>query len=299
MAGTVIGVTPSLAVVLSEGEGTGNANLAVVEATRHVGSLNGGTGTHIGDGWILTANHVGAGDISLEGTYYTYIPGSEIRLETSPGEYADLLMFRVYPKPNLPALAIRSAPPAVGDPVLMVGDGRNRGDAITHDPFGPGIDPPELSGWDWMPTSSLRWGLNTAEVVHPIPIQGTTVFKTDFDEVDAILFESQAATGDSGGGVFTYDPLRNVELAGIMIGITIEFGQDPTSTLYTNETVIASLDVYRDQISQNIINAPEPSGGLIVGVGMLSLLARTRMSRRLRAGNEKPRFGRLAARSES
>ena len=74
-------------------------------------------------------------------------------------------------------------------------------------------------------------------------------------------------------------PLRNVELAGIMIGITIEFGQDPTSTLYTNETVVASLDVYADQIEQNIIDAPEPVGGLIVGVGMLSLLVRTRMTR--------------------
>jgi hypothetical protein len=279
-AGTMIGVPPSLAVVLSEGEGTGNANLAVVEATRHVGSLKSGTGTHIGGDWILTANHIGPGDINLEGTYYSYFEGSAIRLETSPGEPADLLMFRVYPPPNLPALAIRSEPPAVGDPLLMVGSGRDRGDAITYDPFGPGIDPPELHGWDWMPTSSLRWGLNTAEAIHPISIQGTTVFKTDFDEVDAILFESQGAAGDSGGGVFTYDPLRNVELAGIMIGTTIAFGQDPTSTLYTNETVVASLDVYADQIAQNIIDAPEPVGGLVVGVGMLSVLARMRRHRR-------------------
>jgi hypothetical protein len=278
-----LGVTmlalPSDAVILSLTEGTGNANLSVVTATRHVGALNGASGTHIGNGWILTANHVGPGDIEFDGTIHRYIPGSELRLETSPGVQADLLMFRTYPAPELPTIPIRTIPPAVDDPVLMVGNGKDRGAAMTFDPFGPEIDPPEQDGWQWASTQSLRWGLNTVEYINALPILGTTVFMTDFDDVDPIVYESQAANGDSGGGVFTYDPLKNVELAGIMISISLEFGQDSTSTIFTNETIIASLDVYADQIEQNIINAPEPTGGLVAGLGALALFARTRRSK--------------------
>jgi len=271
-------VAPAFAVILSVGEGNGNANLSVVTATRHVGALNGASGTHIGNGWILTANHVGPGEITLNGTVHPYIPGTDMRLETSPGVQADLLMFRVYPAPTLPALAIRTEPPVVGDPVLLVGNGNDRGAAMTFDPYGPDIDPPEQDGWDWAPTHSLRWGLNTVEYINALPIRGTTVFATDFDDVDPIIYESQAANGDSGGGVFTYDPLKSVELAGIIISISLEYGQDPTSTIFTNETIIASLDVYADQIAQNIINAPEPTGGLVMGLGALVLMARTRRS---------------------
>ena len=268
---------PAYAVILSLGEGIGNANLSVVTATRHVGALNGASGTHIGNGWILTANHIGPGDITLDGTAYHFLPGSDLRLETSPGVYADLLMFRVYPAPELPSIPIRTEPPTIGDPVLMVGNGRDRGAAITFDPYGPDIDPPAQNGWDWAPTKSVRWGLNTVEYINALPILGTTVFMTDFDEVDPILYESQAANGDSGGGVFTYDPLKSVELAGIIISVSLEFGQDPTSTIFTNETIIASLDVYADQIEQNIINAPEPAGGLVMGLGALALMARVRL----------------------
>jgi hypothetical protein len=277
--GATMLASPSFSVILSDGEGIGNANLSVVTATRHVGALNGASGTHIGNGWILTANHVGPGDITLDGTAYQLLPGTELRLETSPGVYADLLMFRVYPAPELPSLAIRTEPPTVGDPVLMVGNGRDRGAPITFDPYGPGIDPPEQNGWDWAATKSLRWGLNTVEYINALPILGTTVFMTDFDDVDPILYESQAANGDSGGAVFTYDPLKSVELAGIMISVSLEYGQDSTSTIFTNETIIASLDVYADQIEQNIINTPEPTGGLMMGLGALVLMARSRRSR--------------------
>ena len=267
---------PAGAVILSVGDGTGNADLLTTDATRHVGTLNSASGTYLGEGWVLTANHVGPGDISLGTATYTFVPGTAIRLETSAGQYADLLMFQVFPSPPLEKIPIRTIPPLVGDPVLMVGNGKDRGAPITFDPFGPEIDPPEQTGWQWAATRSLRWGLNNVESINPLPILGTTVFLTRFDDIGPIVFEAQAANGDSGGGVYTYDPLTGVELAGIMISVSLHFGQDSTSSLFLNETIIASLDVYADQIEQNIINAPEPSGGIFAGLVMLALIAQTK-----------------------
>ena len=38
----------------------------------YVGKLNGSTGVYLGYGWVLTANHVGAGTFALDGTNYSY-----------------------------------------------------------------------------------------------------------------------------------------------------------------------------------------------------------------------------------
>ena len=272
---------PARAILLGDGDGTGNSDLAVASVTEHVGTLNGATGTYLGDGWVLTANHVGPGAFELTslGQTFAYFPGSAIRLDTSPGQPADLLMFRLYPSPDLPSLEISDTAPEVGAAVLMVGNGRDRGDPITFDPFGPEVGLPEQNGWDWAATTSLRWGLNTIEYISQVPILDTTVFMTKFDETVGLPFEGQATLGDSGGAVFVYDPTGGARLAGIMISVSLEFGQDSTSTIFTNETIIASLDGYAEQIDQNIINAPEPSGGLVFGVLALVLGARFRSRR--------------------
>jgi hypothetical protein len=276
-----VAATPARSVLLGDGDGAGNLDLAVVSVTKHVGAINGATGTYLGDGWVLTANHVGPGDIELPGLgqTLTYFSGSAIRLDTSPGQPADLLMFRIYPIPDLPRLEISDTAPEVGTAVLMVGNGRDRGAPITFDPFGPDVGLPEQNGWDWAATSSLRWGLNTIEYISQVPILNTNVFMTKFDETAGLPYEGQAALGDSGGAVFVYDPAAGARLAGVMLSVSLEFGQDSTSTIFTNETIIASLDGYAEQIEQNITNAPEPTGGLIFGVLALALGSRFRSRR--------------------
>ena len=86
----IASASPSNAVILSVGDGNGNSNADVVTATRNIGPLNGASGTYIGDSWVLTANHVGPGDIVIEDVAYSHLPGTAIRLETTPGQYADL-----------------------------------------------------------------------------------------------------------------------------------------------------------------------------------------------------------------
>jgi len=53
---------------------------------------NGLTGVYLGGKFVLTANHVGAGDIDLGGTIYTCVPGTAVQLDNGDGTYADLLM---------------------------------------------------------------------------------------------------------------------------------------------------------------------------------------------------------------
>ena len=63
----------------------------------------------------------------------------------------DLLLFRVDPPPDLPRLPIRSTPPGVATPLLMVGLGRGRGERIHFE---------DLPGWDWEGPRAKRWGTN-------------------------------------------------------------------------------------------------------------------------------------------
>lgn len=240
---------------------------------RYVGALNGASGTYLQDGWVLTANHVGAGDFVLDGVPYSYVPGSEIRLETSPGQLADLLMFQIYPVPPNPPLRIRQPPPEVGGFLIMIGNGFDQGTPIEFDPWGPTIDPPSLNGWMWGTQKAVRWGVNRVHDYPKLSIRGTQTFRTQFDDR---LLEGHATMGDSGGAILMYDGSSpGPELAGIMLSISLEWQQPYGSALLTNQTIIASIDVYRDQIKQNIA-VPEPSGALPAGLAMLAVLSHVR-----------------------
>jgi hypothetical protein len=276
----LISESPADAVLLGGQDGTTNTQSSSASATYSVGCLESASGTYLGGGWILTANHVGPGDFIFNDVTYQYIPGTSRRLETSPGELADLVMFQVYPAPPLASHPIRTTSPEIGDVVLMIGNGRDRGEETSFDPFGPEIEPDLQYGWTWASTQQVRWGFNEVEGFGYQSILGTTVFMTQFDDIDPILYESQAASGDSGGGVYTYDPQTGIELAGIMLSVSLEFGQSTSSSIFTNQTIIASLDVYADQINENMA-VPEPSGGLLPGVGMLALWASNRRRARL------------------
>src|SRR5207244_7807768 len=92
-----------------------------------VGTRGGLSAIYVGNGVVLTANHVGAGDVAFAGTLYRYVPGSAVRLTNLDGTYADLLMFEIYPKPDLPALPIDPVRPASQSLLLVAGNGLDRG----------------------------------------------------------------------------------------------------------------------------------------------------------------------------
>lgn len=113
-----------------------------------IGIRGGLSAIYLGNGVVLTANHVGAGDVSFDGAVYPYVPGSAIRLANADGSYADLLMFEVYPRPDLPDLDIPVLSPPYGSPLLVAGNGLDRGNPLVWDPNGS-YSPGPTGGYAW------------------------------------------------------------------------------------------------------------------------------------------------------
>ena len=170
----------------------------------NIGRRSGYPAIYLGNGWVITARHVGVGDVVLGGVTHHALPESAIRLGKGDGPpTADLVVFRIEPSPDLPALPIRPTPPEVGDRALLIGAGCNRGERTSWN---------GKTGWTWGPISTLRWGTNRVALVGIDVRAGDNVtpgFAVRFDP-NGTRFEAQAAVGDSGGAVFipAQRPLR-------------------------------------------------------------------------------------------
>ncbi len=272
--------SPARAVIIDSGDGSGNTTAPVPDPGWHnVGARGAQTGIYLGGRFALTANHVGPGNLTLDGTSYAYVPGTAVELDNGDGTLADLVMFEIYPAPPLPALAIASATPPAGTPWIMVGRGVDRGPATSFDPNGP--DPPDpVFGYEWGPTPTMRWGTNS--VIGPLRvdlIDGTQTqsIMTGFDQGGS-AYEAQGATGDSGGAAFAWNGSQ-WQLAGVLFAIGGRYTNQPQNTsLYGNLTLSADLSVYRSQIL-DVMALPEPQGGLWAGAAIVAMLARRRRAR--------------------
>jgi len=233
---------PAGAVLIASGNGTGNVSAPPDDpGFANAGVLSNNSSVYLGDGWVLTANHVSVNPVTLGGVAHAPVPGTTIRLEHTPGVYTDLKLFRLVTDPGLPALSIATATPAVNEPVVMIGHGRNRGAATTWN----GHD-----GWTWGSGRTMRWGTN--RVTLPglnLVISGSTVrsFSLEFDDDGGISDEGVAATGDSGGPVFVDDG-PGFDLAGLMFAVYSYIGQPSYTSLFGNGSYVADLSYYRSQI---------------------------------------------------
>ena len=235
---------PAAAVIIASGDGAGNTSAPLDDpGWESVGKRHIWTGVYLGDSWVLTADHVGEGDIIFAGLPRRAVPGSGVQLLTDGIDPADLLLYRVESDPAVPALAIASDPPS-GE-LVLIGQGRNRGAPIYDwDPA------PDLDGWYWGVGRAMRWGTNQVKTTSRMMSDGlriTVYFSTDLGEGLPTEHEAQAAGGDSGGAVFAMGS-EGWELAGIMVTAATYLGQPDGTALYGNETWSAQLADYRDQI---------------------------------------------------
>jgi len=251
-------------VLISTGDGTGNTTAPAADpGFDNVGVVGGAlTGVYVGNGWVLTANHVGENPIVLLGVTYDPVPGSGFRFQNPDLSFADLKAYKLLgPDPLLPALAITDAAPAQNTLITIIGNGHDRG-AVTS---WQGND-----GWLWASTRTLRWGTNKiSDIFDPndpshVFVVNTYWFSTRFDDLNPGQAngqdEADLVTGDSGGAAFTGSD-TTAELIGILYARGSALEQPSNTSLFGNVGYIVDLFAYRSDILA-VIEQPECDDGI-------------------------------------
>jgi len=211
---------------------------------------------YLGNGWVLTAHHAGAGIVEFGGVRYDPVAGSIVRFEFEEGIESDLIAFRIEPDPewpDLPILPIRKKPLRLWEDVILIGTGNSRAERVAFEVPGFGW----LDGFRWGERRK-QWGTNTVHVesVRVRDRQGANhAILTHFNHPSdglATEHEAQAAQSDSGGALFArvdpLDPSRGWALAGILYA-TESMGERPEKvSLFGDLTLSLDLTAYRDQI---------------------------------------------------
>ncbi len=290
----------SHAVVINTATGTGNTSAPPDDpGWANVGVLGVGTGVYLGNGWVLTAAHVGGGSIVLNGGTYAMLVGSGTTLTNNgaPGKSAntDLFMFQLTSTPpGLPDVSISATSLASNAATTMIGSGRDRG-AFTQWSVNTAVTP-----WAWTEVSSggnfagyttvssrtMRWGTNNVSASGVWIDDGfgdIYSLATVFTDSGSPSSEAQAAYGDSGGAIFHKNGSA-WELSGMILTVAGYSGQpDPgANAVYGNATYGADLSFYRSQI---MVIVPEPSVGIYGVAGtLIALFALRRTGRRAISG---------------
>jgi hypothetical protein len=264
-------------------DGAGNASAPASDpGWSYVGALNGASCVYLGNGWVLTAGHVGEGTVNLNGTAYQ--PDLSIQPVSFPTSSdsttsADLEMFRLKATPaGLGTLSMIDPNQALSTATQVTAISYGMA-AATANPtwwnssWQEQMGTPAYSGYDWGSGGIKRWGTNylsgsgLVDDGHGV----TSSLKTQFNSIgDANEF--QAASGDSGGAVFTQIN-GTWELAGVILAIDMYDGQPAGTAVYGNDTYCADLRDYASQIQAEMDAVPEPGTSVLFGIGAISLLA--------------------------
>lgn len=237
-----------------------------------VGMVNGSSAVYLGNGFVLTARHVNAGDLTLGlGTYNLDASFSPQYLQTQsgPDQYADLVLFKVLNAPEMALLPIYTGAAETGTIATYIGFGLDRGVEV------PG------QGWLWGTTQTKRWGQNVIDGSFTLD-EGEAYYEalvSDFDKVGlgspGLGTEAHAATGDSGGALFIKDA-GVWKLAGIMTGVTQDgrsfYDADPSPGPPDPDVLVSvRLSAYNDWIVTAI---PEPSANALMIFGVAAVAFR-------------------------
>jgi hypothetical protein len=298
-----LGMQPAAeAVLILSADGAGNTTAPPDDpGWATVGVRGGGNGVYLGDRWVLTVAHVGAGDIVLAGTTYAAELGSAVQLTNAgaPGRTAstDLMLYRLATEPvGLAPVTIAATSPGVGTAVTMIGSGRARG-AFTEWTVDDSVTPwvwtevssgGDAAGYQTTSTRQMRWGTNTiaandlwfraSDLNPPLDVKSVaTLFEAEFG-----TSEAQAVNNDSGGAVFAKNG-GAWELAGMIFDVSGYSGQpSPAFTaVIGNTTYSVDLSYYRPQIMAIV---PEPAGWVLATVAAVALACAATRGRRADTG---------------
>ena len=273
----------------------------------NVGTFNGASGIYIGNGWVLTADHVGAGNPNFDGTTYSYdgTSGQQLTTPDSTG-VSDLYLFHLTTSPPLPSMNLSSTSGATlaasATSVVMYGDGQgltsttvNYYNTATNPYTVSSIATPEL-GYSTGSGMALRAGANFIDnsgVVND-GVGPTTSIITYFNPLyhngGGTIAGAQAAVGDSGSAVFAQTASGSYQLVGMTFAagsdLSASANQPASNTIVYNSnsftgdgtttsdsiTAAADISAYLPQI-EAVTGVPEPSTAWLLGVPAAAVLA--------------------------
>jgi hypothetical protein len=236
------------------------------------GGTIGGSGIYVGNGWMLTANHVTPYDsVTFDGvTNYSWDGAAPIQLGTS-----DMKLFHLASMPTVPAVPVYGGTGEQPVPSTMVGWGVGRDSTAVNT---------DSVGWGNDSTSAKRWGLNTPRAIQNIGYDSysyeafLTVLGSSTSGTPPGLGASEAAATlyDSGGGLF-----QQIGGTWYLIGLATAveannvsvFGNDQTADPNGHINYFVRVRNYESTIASII---PEPSTALLTGFGLLLLCRRRR-----------------------
>ena len=249
----------------------------------NVGQVNGSTGVYLSNGWVLTANHVGAGSFVSNGQSYGYNGVDSYQINGT-----DLRLFKLSTFPVLPSLNLATSSPSVGSAVVMIGAGRTAQDSLTN-----WYVDADTSTWTWSEdqfvgadyifsgfvtdsSKSVRWGTNTINGF--TTLYNSPAFYTYFSNTNPTSYEAQAVRHDSGGAIFTQNG-TNWELAGTIVAVQPFNGQPGgvNNAIFGNYTIAIDLSAHATDINEYLLTTiPESrvSGTLAAICALCAVLGR-------------------------
>lgn len=212
------------------------------ECLKHIGKVGNGSGVYLGNGYVLTAAHVGCLPFIINNVVYKPDYSSWTLLINENKTESDLGIFKIDIKDVKPfkvpiGLVNQSE-------LIFTGFGLTQNKLpVTDNRFNITI------GYETQIKRELRWGTNYLFTQLNQPLKThlkheTYCFTTKFDRRST---EAQAVPGDSGSGIFQYNDIKKeYELVGCVlaaspIGTYIPFG---------SQTYIADLSKYKKQIEK-------------------------------------------------
>ncbi len=258
--------------------GTGVPFDAVARVSNAISGQIGGSAVHLGNGWMLTADHVGS-------IAYTTFNGSQfysrdVSQPTIQIGTTDMKLFRLNTIPAVSVAQVYFGNLETNAPATLIGWGRGRNPTVQ-------VNSDTVAWSNNLNTSAKRWGLNRPAKVENLSY---TLYSKNYSQQSILTVLGNDSTGlganeaaviehDSGSGMFQ-------QIGGewylIGLAVTVEvwgestFGNDDFfSADRGNVNFFVRTSTYYNEIMAVI---PEPSVSSLSGICVLLLLGRRKRS---------------------